>query len=68
MEEIIRDGIVNFEARWGLRPNGILMHPWTFLELRKDTTQYPGDDMDFVEGIAIYRSPDMKDNEIKFVL
>jgi hypothetical protein len=68
MEEIIREGIASFHMRWGLRPNGILMHPWTFLELGKGPAQFPWQDsMDF-EGIAIYRSPDMKENEIKFVI
>lgn len=57
-EEIIYNGIDAFAKRWGLQPNGILMNQRTFNELRVQSFR----------DIPIYRSPDCKENEIRFII
>lgn len=62
-ERIILDGLQAFAKRWGLKPNGILIHPKTFYTLGETYLHKA-----IFNGITIYRSPDIYENEIKFVI
>lgn len=56
-------GLQDFAKRWGLEPNGILMNPRLFNTLSEVLRREQ-----VFEGVAIYRSPDIKDNEIRFII
>lgn len=62
-EETVSEAIIAFAKRWGVHPNGILLHPRTYIGTSLPCTG----SMEF-EGIPIFRSPDMPEGKIRFVL
>lgn len=66
-EETISNGLRAFTLRWGLAPNGILIHPKTHKDWEGG---FVGPGTFHFNGlhIPIFRSPDVPQNEIKFVL
>lgn len=62
-EATIYNGLDAFAKRWGLYPNGILMNERTFNEMHEDFRR-----IQKFYHVPIYRSPDVKDNEIRFII
>jgi hypothetical protein len=64
---VIEEGLIDFEQRWGLRPNAMVMHPRTFHLLISETTP-PAEQLLEFDEIKILRSPDMPEGKIRFAL
>lgn len=65
-KQLIDNAIRDFEKRWGVRPNGILMHMELFGEhYNKGDVHYSLMEHD---GIPIMRTTDIPTNVIRFVL
>jgi hypothetical protein len=64
MEEIIAERIRQFEITYGIQPNGILINHKTYTDMvNNEYTAF----LSF-NGIPMYRTVDLPENEIKFIL
>ena len=63
----IDEGLHDFEHRWGLRPNAMVMHPQTFYALNVESPRPPDGFLEYNE-VKILRSQDMPVGKIRFVL
>jgi hypothetical protein len=64
---VINEGLADFEHRWGLRPNAMVMHPQTFYALNAEDPRTPETFLEY-DQVKILRSQDMPVGKIRFVL
>jgi hypothetical protein len=67
----VNEQIVGFEKRFGIQPNGFLINPITWFRIYQElltnsNAQEVPDDKYL--GIKVYRSPDISEGIVKFVI